>query len=60
MPFLSDPAFEEALYDSRALRQFARVDLGRESVPNETTIFKLRQLGMQTFPGDIRSQCRRR
>lgn len=27
---LSDPAVEEALYDSRALRAFAGIDLGRE------------------------------
>ena len=33
---LSDPAVEEALYDSRALRQFVGVDLGREPVPDET------------------------
>ncbi len=34
---LSDPAAEEALYDSRALREFAGIDLGREPVPDETT-----------------------
>ncbi len=27
---LSDPAVEEALYDSRAMRQFVGIDLGRE------------------------------
>jgi IS5 family transposase len=52
---LSDPAVEEALYDSRALRQFVGIDLGREPVPDETTICKFRhlleahQLGEQLF-----------
>jgi transposase, IS5 family len=41
---LSDPAVEEALYDSRALRQFVGIDLGREPVPDETTICKFRHL----------------
>jgi IS5 family transposase len=41
---LSDPAVEEALYDSRALRQFVGIDLGREPVPDETTICTCRQL----------------
>ena len=41
---LSDPAVEEALYDSRALRQFVRIDLGREPAPDETTICKFRHL----------------
>ena len=35
---LSDPAVEEALYDSRAMRHFVGIDLGREPVPDETTI----------------------
>ena len=35
---LSDPAVEEALYDSRAMRQFVGIDLGCEPVPDETTI----------------------
>src|SRR5207248_1629015 len=33
---LSDPAVEEALYDSRAMRSFVGIDLGREPVPDET------------------------
>ena len=41
---LSDPAGEESLYDSRALRQFVGIDLGREPVPDETTICKFRHL----------------
>ncbi|MDH5641126.1 MAG: IS5 family transposase, partial [Nitrospira sp.] len=52
---LSDPAVEEALYDSRAMRQFVGIDLGREPVPDETTICKFRhlleahELGKQRF-----------
>src|SRR6202451_660635 len=41
---LSDPAVEEALYDSAALRQFVGVDLGCEPVPDETTVCKFRHL----------------
>jgi IS5 family transposase len=41
---LSDPAVEEALYDSQAMRAFAGIDLGREPAPDETTICKFRHL----------------
>src|SRR5260370_12192209 len=41
---LSDPAVEEALYDSATLRQFAGIDLGAEPVPDENTVCKFRQL----------------
>lgn len=41
---LSDPAVEEAMYDSRAMRRFAGIDLGREPAPDETTICKFRHL----------------
>ena len=41
---LSDPAVEEALYDSAALRQFVGIDLGCEPVPDETTVCKFRHL----------------
>ena len=41
---LSDPAVEEALYDSVVLRQFVGIDLGREPVPDETTVCKFRHL----------------
>jgi transposase, IS5 family len=41
---LSDPAVEEALYDSRALRAFVGIDLGREPAPDETTVCKFRHL----------------
>lgn len=39
---LSDPAVEEALYDSQVMRQFVGIDLGLEAVPDETTICKFR------------------
>ena len=41
---LSDPAVEEALYDSRAMRAFVGIDLGREGAPDETTVCKFRHL----------------
>ena len=41
---LSDPAVEEALYDSVVLRQFAGIDLGQEPGPDETTVCKFRHL----------------
>jgi len=41
---LSDPAAEEALYDSLAMRQFVGIDLGREPAPDETTILRFRHL----------------
>ena len=41
---LSDPGVEEALYNSAAMRQFAGIDLGREPVPDETTVCKFRHL----------------
>ena len=39
---LSDPAVEEALYDSVAMRGFVSIDLGRE--PDETTVCRFRHL----------------
>jgi transposase, IS5 family len=41
---LSDPAVEEALYDSVAMREFVGVDLGAEAAPDETTVCKFRHL----------------
>jgi IS5 family transposase len=41
---LADPAVEEALYDSLAMRGFAGIDLGREPVPDETTVCRFRHL----------------
>jgi IS5 family transposase len=41
---LSDPGLEDALYESPALRLFAGIDLGREPVPDETTLLNFRHL----------------
>lgn len=41
---LSDPAVEEVLYDSLAMRGFVGIDLGREPVPDETTVCNFRHL----------------
>lgn len=41
---LSDPAVEEALYDSAAMRAFAGIDLAAEPAPDETTMCKFRHL----------------
>ena len=41
---LADEALEDALYDSQALRGFARIDLAAESVPDATTLLKFRRL----------------
>lgn len=41
---LADEACEEALLDSTALRRFVGIDLGRERVPDGTTLLKFRRL----------------
>jgi transposase, IS5 family len=41
---LSNPAVEEALYDSVAMRAFVGIDLGVEGAPDETTVCKFRHL----------------
>ena len=41
---LADLACEEALYDSVSLRRFVGIDLGREPVPDATTMLKFRRL----------------
>jgi transposase, IS5 family len=41
---LSDPAAEDALYESVVLRRFVGVDLGRAPAPDETTILNFRHL----------------
>jgi IS5 family transposase len=52
---LSDPAVEEAMYDSSSMREFVGIDLGNQPAPDETTICKFRhllekhQLGKQIF-----------
>ncbi len=41
---LSDPAMEDALYDSESMRRFAGIDLTLDLVPDETTILRFRHL----------------
>jgi IS5 family transposase len=41
---LADAACEDALLDSTALRRFVGIDLGRERVPDATTLLKFRRL----------------
>jgi IS5 family transposase len=41
---LSDPMAEDALYDSEAMRRFARIELGDDRIPDETTILNFRHL----------------
>jgi hypothetical protein len=40
---LADEAFEDAINDSQALRNFVAIDLSRESVPDATTLPGVRQ-----------------
>ncbi len=61
---LADEALEDALYDSQALRGFARIDLATDGVPDATTLLKFRHpphfstgvynpaLRAQVHPGD--------
>lgn len=41
---LSDPGAEEALYDSESMRRFARIELGEDVIPDESTILNFRHL----------------
>jgi IS5 family transposase len=41
---LSDPQAEDAIYDSESMRRFARVEIGEDVVPDETTILRFRHI----------------
>jgi IS5 family transposase len=41
---LSDPAAEDAIYDSESIRRFVGVDLGEDRIPDESTILRFRHL----------------
>ena len=41
---LSDPGAEEALYDIQSMRTFCDLELGRDAIPDETTILNFRHL----------------
>ena len=45
---LADKALEDALYDSQALRGFARIELSAEGVPDATTLLNFRHLLMRS------------
>ncbi len=41
---LADEAMEDALYDSESMRRFAEIELGRDPVPDATTMLRFRHL----------------
>ena len=41
---LSDPATEDALYDSESMRRFAGIELAEDAIPDESTILRFRHL----------------
>lgn len=41
---LADEVLEDAIYDSQAMRGFARIDLAADGVPDATTLLKFRRL----------------
>lgn len=41
---LADEALEDSLYDINSLREFVGIDLGREPIPDATTLLKFRHL----------------
>ena len=41
---LSDPMAEETLFDSKAMRRFAGIELGDDRIPDEITILNFRHL----------------
>jgi IS5 family transposase len=41
---LSDPGAEDGLYDSESMRRFAGIELGEDTIPDETTILNFRHL----------------
>lgn len=41
---LADELLEDTLYDSQAMREFVGIDLGRDSVPDATTLLNFRHL----------------
>lgn len=41
---LSDPAAEDALYDSESMRRFVGLELSDDAIPDETTILRFRHL----------------
>ncbi|MBX9607595.1 MAG: transposase, partial [Gammaproteobacteria bacterium] len=54
---LSDPAAEDALYDSLSMRRFVGLDLGEESAPDETTLCRFRHLLEKHHLGEAIFRC---
>ena len=54
---LSDPGAEEALYDIQSMRAFCGLELGRDAIPDETTILNFRHLLER--PGQLFARPRR-
>lgn len=46
---LADEALDDALYDSQAMRDFARIDLDAAGVPDTTTLLKFRGCARRTI-----------
>jgi Transposase domain (DUF772) len=55
---LSDPPAEDAICDCESMRCFARVELGGDTVPDETTILRFRHL-LEAAGSDQRGVRRR-
>jgi IS5 family transposase len=45
---MADEALEDTLYDSQALRGFARIDLSTDDVPDATTLLNFRRRRLET------------
>jgi transposase, IS5 family len=41
---LSDPGAEDAIYDSESMRRFVRIELGEDTIPDESTILRFRHM----------------
>ena len=58
---LSDPATEDAIYDSYAMRKFTGIDCMTETVPDETTLCKFRHLletnGLDVYKRQVSFPC---
>lgn len=54
---LSDPAAEDALYDSDAMRRFVGLDLSEAPAPDETTLCKFRHLLERHRLGEAMFEC---
>jgi hypothetical protein len=56
---LSDPQAEDAIYDSESMRRFARVELGEDRIPDESTILRFRHRLLRRTPRKLTSSSSR-